>query len=66
MKTILMILHLSNGEVAKVPLTIITTQTCNDKLVEIIKPKDSDEGIYFNGHRIWANYCQTGDGRWIQ
>ena len=39
MKTILMILHLSNGEVAKLPVTILTAQTCNDKMIEMFKPK---------------------------
>tara|TARA_R100001163_G_C4859565_1_gene66455 strand:- start:271 stop:471 length:201 start_codon:yes stop_codon:yes gene_type:complete len=66
MKTILMILHLSNGEVAKLPVTILTAQTCNDKMIEMFKPKDSDDGIYFHGQKIWVTYCQTGSGDWVK
>ena len=65
MKTILMILHLTNGEVAKVPVTLLSTQTCNDKFVEMLSPKSSDDGVYYNGHQVWASYCKTGDGKLI-
>ena len=50
MKTILMILHLSNGEVAKLPITLLSTQTCNDKMIEMLRPKDSDDHVYYQGH----------------
>ena len=65
MKTILMILHLTNGEIAKVPVTLLSTQTCNDKFVEMLSPKSSDDGVYYNGHQVWASYCKTGDGKLV-
>ena len=66
MKTILMILHLSNGEVAKLPITLLSTQTCNDKMIEMLKPKDSDDHVYYNRHQLLVHYCQTGSGEWIK
>ncbi len=66
MKTILMILHLSNGEVAKLPVTILTSQTCSDKMIEMLKPKSSDDHIYYRGSQVWVHYCQTGSGDWVK
>tara|TARA_B100000029_G_scaffold246824_1_gene243758 strand:+ start:2213 stop:2413 length:201 start_codon:yes stop_codon:yes gene_type:complete len=63
MKTILMILQLTNGEVAKVPTILLSTQSCNEKFIELLKPKETDDNVYYNGHQVWAYYCQGGDGK---
>ena len=65
MKILLLILHLGNGEVAKVPITLLSTQTCNDKFIETLKPKESDDGVYYQGKRVWVHYCQDGLGKLI-
>ena len=65
MKVILMVLHLTNGEVAKVPITLLSTQTCHDKFIEMLEPSPSDDGVFHNGAQVWAHYCKDGAGRLI-
>lgn len=65
MKILLLILHIGNGEVAKIPMTLLSSQSCNDKFVETFKPKASDDGVYYQGKRVWAHYCKDGLGKLI-
>ena len=73
MKTVMMILHLLNGEVAKVPVALAIGEWCSDKVDEhtqFVKNPNYKEG---NGevwiHRkykdkiVWAHYCKTKDGK---
>ena len=63
MKVILMVLHLTNGEVAKVPITLLSYQTCHDKFIEMFQVSPSDDGVFHNGARIWTHYCKDGSGK---
>ena len=35
-------------------------------MIEMLKPKDSDDHVYYNGHELLVHYCQTGSGEWIK
>jgi len=65
MKVILMILHLANGDVAKIPVTLLSTQTCNDKFIEMVKPNETNTSMLFSGIEVWIYYCQRGTGAWV-
>ena len=66
MKVILMILHLANGDVAKIPVTLLSTQTCSDKFIEIVNPDETQPSVWFKGIEVWIYYCQRGTGAWIR
>ena len=76
MKTIMVFLHLLNGEVAKVPASIAINQCCSDVVDKITVFKENSDYTAGNGevwiHRVyedkkvWATYCKTKDEKeWV-
>ena len=59
-----MFLHLLNGEVAKVPVTLLLNQSCNDKFLEMIQPDDTR--ILYKGVEVYAHYCKKGTGEYVR
>ena len=54
-------LHLLNGEVAKIPATLVLSQSCNDKIIEL-----TSESLNYKGQKIFAYYCKTAKGEWVK
>ena len=75
MKVIMIILHLANGEVAKIPTQLAIGEFCSDKVEEFIKYVDNPNYIEWNGqpyiHVMYKNkivllsYCQSMDGKYL-
>ena len=63
MEVVVMILHLLNGEVAKVPVSLMLNQSCNDKFIEMIQSDDTR--ILYKGVEVWAYYCKKGTGEFV-
>ena len=66
MEVVVMILHLLNGEIAKVPVTLMLNQTCSDKFIEMVQPKSNDIGVLYKGVEVWAVSCHKGNGEWVK
>ena len=64
MEVVLMFLHLLNGEVAKVPVTLLLNQSCNDKFIEMIQPDNTR--MLYKGVEVWAYHCRKGTGEWVR
>ena len=63
MEVVVMILHLLNGEVAKVPVSLMLNQSCNDKFIEMIQSDDTR--ILYKGVEVWSYYCKKGTGEFV-
>ena len=74
MKLIMIILHLANGEVAKVPAQLALGEFCSDKVEEIVKyvenPNYKDGNnqswihTYYKNKIVIASYCESPDGKY--
>ncbi len=60
MEVVVMVLHLLNGEVAKVPVSLMLNQSCSDKFIEMVQPKLKHKGV-----EVWAYYCKKGTGEFV-
>ena len=58
---IMMILHLMNGEIARVPVSLMLHQSCSDKVMEM-----TEDTKNYKGQEVWAYYCKTTKGKWIK
>ena len=63
MEVVVMILHLLNGEVAKVPVSLMLNQSCNDKYIEMIQSDDTR--VLYKGVEVWSYYCKKGTGEFV-
>ena len=63
MEVVVMILHLLNGEVAKVPVSLMLNQSCNDKFIEMIQSDDTR--VLYKGVEVWSYYCKKGTGEFV-
>ena len=74
MKVVIMVMHLLNGDVAKVPITLEVGEWCSDKIDEHTKFIENPN--YYSGSgEVWINryykdqivflhYCISGDGKY--
>lgn len=74
MKLIMIILHLANGEVAKVPAQLALGEFCDDAVSKITKFVENPNYEAGNG-QVWINryykdkivtatYCESPDGKY--
>lgn len=64
MEIIMLIIHLLNGEIAKIPMGIVASElTCGSALEKIVDSKDTS--IEYNGVQVVAYYCKNNKGDWI-
>ena len=74
MKLIMIILHLANGEVAKVPAQLALGEFCDDAVSKVTKFVENPKYEAGNGqvwiHRYYkdkivvATYCESPDGKY--
>ena len=66
MEIIAIILHLLNGEVAKIPVGLAVNQlTCETALIRVIDKNEDQEAIHYKGVEILGYYCNNNKGNWI-
>jgi len=66
MEIIMLIIHLLNGEIAKIPMGIaISELTCSGALEKIVDTPESKTAIAYNGVQVVAYYCKNTKGDWI-
>ena len=75
MKLIMIILHLANGEVAKVPVQLAVGEFCSDKVEEIVKyvensnykPDNNQSWIhtYYKDKIVFASHCESMDCKYL-
>jgi len=75
MKIIMIILHLANGEVAKIPTQLAIGEFCSDKVEEytkFVENKNYKEGNgeawihrYYEDKIVLLTYCQSMDGKYL-
>ena len=66
MEVVMMILHLLNGEVAKIPVALALIQSCNDKFITMVKEDSIGTSVYYNGVQVWSYYCKKGTGEYVK
>ena len=66
MQVVMMILHLLNGEIAKIPVALAVNQSCNDKFITMVKEDSIGTSVYYNGVQVWSYYCKKGTGEYIR
>ena len=66
MRVIVMVLYLISGDVVKLPVTLTTDQSCNDKFMELVQPTEVGTGVLYKGVQVWAHYCKKGNGEWVR
>ena len=74
MKTIMLIIHLLNGDVAKIPIVLAIGEWCSDKIDEhtkFIENPNYYEGSgevwihrYYKDKIVLAHYCLSMDGKY--
>ena len=66
MEIIAIILHLLNGEIAKIPIGLAVNQlTCETALLRVIDKDENQEAIHYKGVEILGYYCKNNKGDWI-
>ena len=66
MELIAIILHLLNGEIAKIPVGLAVNQlTCETALLRVIDKNENQESIHYKGVEILGYYCKNKKGDWI-
>ena len=66
MEIIAIVLHLLNGEVAKIPVGLAVNQlTCETALIRVIDKNEDQEAIHYKGVEILGYYCNDNKGNWI-
>ena len=66
MEVVMMILHLLNGEVAKIPVALALNQSCNDKFITMVEEDSIGTSVYYNGVQVWSYYCKKGTGEYVK
>ena len=66
MRVVVMLLYLIGGDVVKLPVTLTTDQSCNDKFIELVQPTEVGTGVLYKGVQVWAHYCKKGNGEWVR
>ena len=57
MEMLMLILHLSSGEIAKVPVALAAKKlTCNNAIVQVTTLDNN--GIHFRGKEVLSYYCK--------
>ena len=74
MKTIMLIIHLLNGDVAKIPIVLAIGEWCSDKIDEhtkFIENPNYYEGSgkvwthrYYKDKIVFMHYCLSMDGKY--
>jgi len=75
MKTVMMILHLLNGDVAKIPIALAVGEFCSDQVdkhTKFIENKNYTPGNgqvwinrYYKDKIVYAHYCESMDGKFL-
>ena len=65
MEVIAIFLHLINGEAVKVPVTLMLSQSCSDKVIELVTINEEGNEILYKGKTVFAYYCKTTKGEWV-
>ena len=66
MQVIIMLLYLMSGDVVKLPITLATDQSCNDKFMELVQPTEVGTSVLYKGVEVWAVSCHKGNGEWVR
>jgi|TARA_B100000470_G_C19691668_1_gene346807 hypothetical protein len=62
----LIVMHLLNGEIAKVPVMVFSNHAgkgmvCDKAVVKVTQENEyPDSGITYKGVDVWAYYCKQG------
>jgi len=66
MELIAIILHLLNGEVAKIPVGLTFNKlSCETALHRVIDKNENQKEFHYKGVEILAYYCKDNKGNWI-
>ena len=66
MEIIAIILHLLNGEIAKIPVGLALNKvTCYNALYRVIDKNEDQKAIHYKGVEILGYYCKNYKGDWI-
>ena len=66
MKLIAIILHLTNGEIATIPVTLkLSEVTCHNALSIVIDKNENQDILQYKGVEILGYYCKNNKGDWI-
>ena len=66
MELIAIILHLINGEIAKIPVGLaVNNLTCYTALTRVIDKNKDKNVIHYKGVEILGYYCKDQKGDWI-
>jgi hypothetical protein len=75
MEIIMIILHLANGEVAKIPAKLALGEFCSDKVEEItrfVENPNYEDGNgqvwvhrYYKDKIVFATHCESPDGKYL-
>jgi|TARA_R100001530_G_C4298765_1_gene149915 hypothetical protein len=66
MEVIAIFLHLINGEAVKVPVTLMLSQGCSDKVMELVTTNENETRILYKGKTVFGYYCKTTKGEWVR
>ena len=66
MRVVVMLLYLMGGDVVKLPVTLTTNQSCNDKFMELVQPTEVGTSVLYKGVEVWAVSCHKGTGEWVK
>ena len=64
MKTLILVLYLTNGEVAEVPIVLAVGEWCSNKIDEITTVNEEGSRILYKNKIVWAHYCMTIGGKY--
>ena len=66
-ETVITFFHFINGLVAAITVSATTPlSTCNEIVEKIATLDYLPEGLRYQGKQVWAYYCKSLDGDWIQ
>tara|TARA_R100001132_G_C3219993_1_gene59047 strand:+ start:254 stop:475 length:222 start_codon:yes stop_codon:yes gene_type:complete len=66
-ETVIIFFHFINGLVAEITVSATTPlSTCNEIVEKIATLDYLPEGLRYQGKQVWAYYCKSLDGDWIQ
>ena len=66
MRVVVMLLYLASGDVVKLPVTLTTDQSCNDKFMELVQPTEVGTSVLYKGVEVRAVSCHKGNGEWVR
>ena len=66
MRIVIMILYLASDDVAKLPITLATDQSCSDKLIQMVQEDSIGTSVYYKGKQVLAYYCKKGTGEYVR